>query len=292
MEHNSIMHHIGVIMSRSSTIVPCRHPVAVTITNTRVVVAVQYFRVLSTQSSAGRVASQRSNYGQRLSECHCTTTHCVRALLQQLDACSRDNDRGTRHCNTYDALWGNAPSSLCILEWAVHHCQLSWCLKQSFHILESLPGAAGELCVSSLEALYWLRFDYLALLQITFYHGIFNGLKLVHPNLKFKMEISYVSIQFLDLIVSKDFSFLWAGLLSTRIYFINGRSCIARHILKGIAVGEIVWTIRNTSCRWYYWMIKKILVKKFYQCGFSKNDILAWKRIACGIREPYLEPST
>ena len=31
----------------------------------------------------------------------------------------------------------------------VHHCQLSWCSKQSNFILESFHGAAGELCVSS-----------------------------------------------------------------------------------------------------------------------------------------------
>ena len=36
---------------------------------------------------------------------------------------------------------------LYILDWTVHHCQLSWCSKQSNLILESFHRAAKELCV-------------------------------------------------------------------------------------------------------------------------------------------------
>ena len=39
----------------------------------------------------------------------------------------------------------------------------------------------------------------------------FNGLNLFHFNLKFTMEISYVSIQFLELTIFKDFSFFLEG---------------------------------------------------------------------------------
>ena len=81
----------------------------------------------------------------------------------------------------------------------------------------------------------------------------FNGLNCIHPNLKFTMEILYISIQFLDLTISKGFSFLRTGLLSTSIYFkhtntfsyLHGNSFIANHVLKGIAVGKIVWTLRR-----------------------------------------------
>ena len=73
----------------------------------------------------------------------------------------------------------------------------------------------------------------------------FHGLNLVHSSLRFTMEISYISIQFLDWTISKGFSLLWTGLLSTRIFFkhtntfsyLHGCSYISRHVLKGIAVG-------------------------------------------------------
>ena len=47
--------------------------------------------------------------------------------------------------------------------------------------------------------------------------NFFDGLNRVHPNLRFTMEISYTSIQFLDLNISKGFNFLRTGLLSTSI---------------------------------------------------------------------------
>ena len=80
----------------------------------------------------------------------------------------------------------------------------------------------------------------------------FNGLNFVYPNLKFTMEILYISIQFLDFTISKGFSFLLRGLLSTSIYFehittfwyLHGGSYIAAHVLKGIAVDKIVRTLR------------------------------------------------
>ena len=43
----------------------------------------------------------------------------------------------------------------------------------------------------------------------------FHSLNLVHSNLRFTMEIPYISIQFLDLTISKGVSFLRTGLLST-----------------------------------------------------------------------------
>ena len=114
----------------------------------------------------------------------------------------------------------------------------------------------------------------------------FEGLNHVHPNLKFTMEISYMSIQFLDLTISKDLGFLRTGLLSTSIYFkhtntfsyLHGSSFIASHVLKGIAIGELVWTLRNTSSPGYFRLIKRILIKKFYQRGFPKKAISPAKK--------------
>lgn len=127
----------------------------------------------------------------------------------------------------------------------------------------------------------------------------FDGLNRVHPNLRFTMEISYLSIQFLDLTISKGFNVLRTGLLSTSIYFkstntfsyLHGDSFIARHVLKGIAVGEIVRTLRNTSCPGYFRLIKRILIRNFYRRGFPKKAIQAAKRIGFGKRRYYLEAS-
>ena len=49
----------------------------------------------------------------------------------------------------------------------------------------------------------------------------FHGLKLVHPNLTITvtMEISYISVQFLDFTISKRFSILQTDLLTMNIYF-------------------------------------------------------------------------
>ena len=126
-----------------------------------------------------------------------------------------------------------------------------------------------------------------------------KGLNLVHPNLRITMEISYICIEFLNLTISKGVSFFRTGLLSTSIYFkhtntfsyLHGNSYIARHVLKGIAVGEIIRTLRNTSCPGYFRLIKRILIKKFYLRGFPKTAITAAKRITFGMRERYLGPS-
>ena len=99
--------------------------------------------------------------------------------------------------------------------------------------------------------------------------NFFNGLNFMHPNLKFTMEISYISIQFLDLIISKGHSFLQTGRLTTSIYFkhtntfsyLLGGSYFASHIFKGIAVGEIVRTLCNTSCPGYFRLIQRVLKK-------------------------------
>ena len=125
----------------------------------------------------------------------------------------------------------------------------------------------------------------------------FEGLNRMHPNLRFTMEISYISVQFLDLIISKDLRFLRTGLLSTCVYFkhtntfsyLHGSSYIARHVLKGIAVGEMVRTLRNTSNPGYFRMMKRILIRKFYQRGFPRKAIQAAKKICFGMRECYLD---
>ena len=109
----------------------------------------------------------------------------------------------------------------------------------------------------------------------------FQGLNCVHSNLKFTMELSYISVNFLDITIFKGVTFLRTGLLSTSIYFkrtntfsyLHGDSFIAKHVLKGIAIGEIVRTLRNTSCPKYFRMIKRILIKKFYRRGFPSMAI-------------------
>ena len=126
-----------------------------------------------------------------------------------------------------------------------------------------------------------------------------EGLNRVHPNLRFTMDISYISIQFLDLTISKGFNFLQTGPLSTSIYFkstntfsyLHGDSFIAKHVLKGITISEIVRTLRNTSCPGYFRVIKRILIRNIYRCGFPKKAIQAVKKIGLGMREYYLGPS-
>ena len=60
---------------------------------------------------------------------------------------------------------------------------------------------------------------------------------------------------------------------------------MSRHVLKGIAVDEMVRTLRNTSCPGYFRMIKRILIKNCYHQGFPKMAIQATKRIRFGMRE-------
>ena len=87
--------------------------------------------------------------------------------------------------------------------------------------------------------------------------------------------------------------------MATSIYFkrtntfsyLHGDSFIAKHVLKGIAIGEIVRTLRNTSCPKYFRMIKRILIKKFYRRGFPSMAIQAAKKIVFGMRNEYLESS-
>ena len=99
------------------------------------------------------------------------------------------------------------------------------------------------------------------------------------------MEISYISVQFLDLTISKGLSFLRTGLLTTSIYFkhpntfsyLHGGSYIASHILKGIAVGEVVRTLSNTSSPGYFRLIRA----KFFHYTSSVCITLrsAWERV-------------
>ena len=113
----------------------------------------------------------------------------------------------------------------------------------------------------------------------------FRNLNLVHPNLRFTMEIhvSYVScifIQFLDLTISIR------GLVSC------GQVCYSRHVLKGIAVGEMIRTRPSAihpvrvTLEW-----SRVLIKKFHQRSFPKTAIQAAKKIRFGMREYYLVPS-
>ena len=96
--------------------------------------------------------------------------------------------------------------------------------------------------------------------------------------------------------VSKGFDFLQTGLLSTSIYFkstntfsyLHGDSFIAKLVLKGVAVGEIVRTLHSTSCPGYFRLIKRILIRNFYRHGFPKKAIQAAKRIGFGKRKYYL----
>ena len=129
--------------------------------------------------------------------------------------------------------------------------------------------------------------------------NFFHGLKLVHSNLRFTMEIFYISIQFLDLTISKGVNYLRTGLLTTSIFFkhtntfsyLHGYSYLSRHVLKGIAVHEIVQTLRSTSCPGYFRVIKRILTKNSYRRGFLKTAIKAAERIRFGMRECCLAPS-
>ena len=113
------------------------------------------------------------------------------------------------------------------------------------------------------------------------------------------MEIFYISIQFLDLTISKGFNYLRMVLLTTSIFFkhtdtfsyLHGYSYISNHVLKDIAVGEIVRTLHNTSCPGYFRVIKRILIKNFYRRRFPKTAIKAAKRIMFGMSERYFAPS-
>ena len=113
------------------------------------------------------------------------------------------------------------------------------------------------------------------------------------------MEISYIFIQFLDLMVSKGFDFLQTGLLSTSMYFkttntfsyLHADSFIAKHVLKRIAVGEIVRAFRKTSCPGYFRLIKRILIRNFYRRNFPNKAIRAAERIKFEERQYYIESS-
>ena len=129
-----------------------------------------------------------------------------------------------------------------------------------------------------------------------FFFGLNNC---VHPKLKFTMDISFMTIQFLDITIYKGPKFYRTGQLSTSIFFkqtntfsyLHGSSYISNHVLKGIAVGEIVRALRNTSSAGYFKVVKRALIKKFYQRGFPQAAIKAAKNIQFGMRESYLQDS-
>ena len=124
----------------------------------------------------------------------------------------------------------------------------------------------------------------------------FIGLNCIHQKLKFTMEISYIAIQFLDLTIYKGPKFLRTGILSTSIFFkqtntfsyLYGNSYIADYIFKGIAIGEVIRTLRNTSNCVYFKTVKRILIKKFYKRRFPLNAIKAAKRIMFWMRDDFL----
>ena len=80
---------------------------------------------------------------------------------------------------------------------------------------------------------------------------------------------------------------------SNTFSYLRGDSFIAKHVLKGIAIGEIVRTLRNTSCPRYFRMIKRILILKcyMYRRGFPSMAIQATKKIVFRMKNEYLEPS-
>ena len=151
--------------------------------------------------------------------------------------------------------------------------------------------------------LLWRRYidDVLAIWPYTKvdFENFFHNLNLINPDLRFTLEILYTSVNFLDLTISKGLTFLRTGLLSTSIYFkhtntfsyLYGDSFIAKHVLKGIALDEIIWTLRNTSCPKYFRLIKRILIKQFYRRGFPRKAVQAAKKICFGSRDYYLERS-
>ena len=104
---------------------------------------------------------------------------------------------------------------------------------------------------------------------------------------------------FLDITIYEGPKFYRTGQLSTSIFFkqtntfsyLHGSSYISNHVLKGIAVGEIVRTLRNTSSAGYFKVVKRALIKKFYQRGFPQAAIKAAKNIQFGMRESYLQDS-
>ena len=119
----------------------------------------------------------------------------------------------------------------------------------------------------------------------------------MHPNLKFTATVSSKSISFLDVNLFKGIGFTKSHTLSTSIFyketnkfsFLHGSSHIPSHVLKGIAKGEIIWALRNTSNPIHFKRIERALVKKFYQRKFSKSAIRAMKSVHFGMREHYME---
>ena len=86
----------------------------------------------------------------------------------------------------------------------INSMALPWVLRWSpLWLLLSSPNKKKNISTnstksSSVEAIHWQCFDYLAVF-LTSLFGIINGINHAHPMWKFTMEISYISIQFLGL---------------------------------------------------------------------------------------------
>lgn len=119
----------------------------------------------------------------------------------------------------------------------------------------------------------------------------------IHPNLKFTATVSSQSVSFLDVNLYKGIGFTKSQTLSTSIFFketntfsyLHGSSHISSHVLKGIAKGEIIRALRNTSNPIHFKRIKRALIKKFYQRKFPKSAIRAVKNVHFEMRELYME---
>ena len=118
------------------------------------------------------------------------------------------------------------------------------------------------------------------------------GLNNIHPKIHFTVNISTQTCEFLDLMIYKPPDFLRTGKLSTTIHykstntfsFTMGSSYLPRHILKGIAVGELTRVIRNTTspaiCEHY----EKKMIKRFRRRGYTKTTLDALRRMTHNTR--------
>ena len=73
---------------------------------------------------------------------HETTTSHWCSLIVTATHTPVKGDNSTRHCNTQCMMYYDVMSHLVlhVLEWIVHHCQLSWCLKQSTLLMNCFLG--------------------------------------------------------------------------------------------------------------------------------------------------------
>lgn len=154
---------------------------------------------------------------------------------------------------------------------------------------------------STLTPTTWLR--YIDDIFAVWTHGrdalqsFIDGLNRREARIHFTWQSSFVSAVFLDLRIYKPADIAYTERLATSIYYkltntfsyALGNSYIARHTLRGIAIGETVRALRNCDTRKKFELARSQLLLHFRRRRYPLSALRAVKGIDFSERPLYLE---